>query len=48
MFLALEKLYLELIYLLKESSKFGINDIIIKVKCNVIQGICKIIVKLLN
>ena len=48
MFLTLEKLYLELIYLLKESSEFGINDILMKEKCNVVQGICKIIVKLLN
>ena len=48
MFLTLEKLYLELIYLLKELSEFGINDILMKVKCNVIQGIWKIFVKLLN
>ena len=39
MFLTLEKQYLELIYLLKELSEFGINDILMKVKCNVIQGI---------
>jgi hypothetical protein len=38
MFLTLEKQYLELIYLLKELSEFGINDIVMKVKCNVIQG----------
>ena len=38
MFLTLEKLNLELIYLLKELSEFGINDILMKVKCNVIQG----------
>ncbi len=36
---SLEKQYLELIYLLKELSEFGINDILIKVKFNVIQGI---------
>ena len=39
MFLTLEKLYLELIYLLKELSEFGKNDILMKVKCNVIQRI---------
>ena len=39
MFLILEKLYLELKYLLKELSEFGVNDILMKVKCNVIQGI---------
>ena len=38
-FLTLEKLCLELIYLLKELSEFGKNDILVKVKCNVIQGI---------
>ena len=37
MFLTLKKLYLELIYLLKELSEFGKNDILMKVKCNVIQ-----------
>jgi len=39
MFLTLEEQNLELIYLLKELSEFGINDILMKVKCNVIQGI---------
>jgi len=39
MFLTLERLYLELIYLLKEKSEFGKNDILMKVKCKVIQGI---------
>ena len=43
MFLILEKVYLEMIYLLKELSDFGsyqnINDIYMKVKCNVNQGI---------
>jgi hypothetical protein len=48
MFLTLEKQYLELIYLLKELSEFGINDILMKAKCNVIQGIWKIFMKLLN
>ena len=48
MFLTLEKLYLELKNLSKELSEFGKNDILIKVKCNVIQGICKIFVKILN
>ena len=38
-FLTLEKLYLELINLLKELSEFGKNDILMKVKCNVIQRI---------
>ena len=41
MFLTLEKLYLELIYLLKELPEFGINDILMKVKCNMIKGILK-------
>ena len=35
----LEKLYLELMYLSKELSEFGKNDFLMKVKCNVIQGI---------
>jgi hypothetical protein len=38
MFLTLEKLNLELMYLLKELSEFGINDILMKVKCNMVQG----------
>ena len=37
MFLTLEKLNLELKKLWKELSEFGINDILMKVKCNVLQ-----------
>ena len=48
MFLNLERQYLELIYILKEGSEFGKNDIFERAKFNVIQGICMIIVELLN
>ena len=41
MFLPLERLYLELRYLSKGRSEFGKNDILRRVKCNVIQGICE-------
>ena len=39
---------LELRYLSKGRSEFGTNDIIIKIKCDVFQGICKLKVELLN
>ena len=39
MLLTLEGLYLELRNLLKNGSEFGKNDSLMKVKCNVIQGI---------
>ena len=44
----LKRLYLELIYLLKEGSEFGKKYILNEVKCNVIQGICEINVELLT
>ena len=39
---------LELRYLSKGRSEFGTNNIIRKIKCDVIQGICKLKVELLN
>ena len=42
MFLSLERLYLELIRLLKGGSEFDKNDILKKVNCNVVQGIYEI------
>ena len=39
---------LELRYLSKGRSEFGANNSIRKIKCDVIQGICKLKVELLN
>ncbi len=46
--LTLEGLYLELKNLLKDGSEFGNNYSLMKEKCNVIPGMCKIIEELLN
>ncbi len=43
MFLTLEKLYLELIYLLKGESGFDKNDILMEGKYNVIQAILRLL-----
>ena len=42
-FLTLERLYLELMYLLKEGSVFDKNDILMEGKYNVIQAILRLL-----